>query len=195
MPQAQNSLLEFRVIDVQDQCVVQAPDACRYTALSYVWGQVQQPLLKNDNLELLKTKRSLNALSIPQTIKDAIHICRLLGLRYLWVDSLCIVQDSQDHAAGQVAHMHKIYREAYLTLVVAAGLDCTSGIPSIQARPLFPPAVVIDDFKFAVIPHSFDAIEHRVQNSVWNQRSWTMQESALSRRRLVFTEQEYFLSC
>ncbi|CAO2654583.1 Nn.00g113160.m01.CDS01 [Neocucurbitaria sp. VM-36] len=195
MRQAGDSRFELRVIDVQDLCVVKAPEACRYTALSYVWGNVQQPLLKTDNMELFSIPESLRSIPIPQTIKDAMHVCRLLKLRYLWVDSLCIVQDSKGHAAGQIAHMHNIYREAYLTIVVAAGLDCASGIPSIQDRPPFPPAVVIDGVKFAIVPHSFDAIEQRVQQSVWNQRSWTMQESALSRRRLVFTAQEYFLSC
>lgn len=172
-----------------------APAACKYAALSYVWGKVSQPLLQTDNVKLLAVKESLSSLPVPQTIKDAMLVCRLLNIRYLWVDSLCIIQDSNHHAPGQIAHMHHIYHEAYLTLLVAAGSECASGIPSIQPHPPLPPAVIIDQVKFAVVPHSFDMIEYRVQTSTWNQRCWTMQESALSRRRLVFISHEYFLSC
>ena len=193
--QARDPGSELRVIDVLDVCVVEAPAVCRYAALSYVWGKTEQPILRKDNFKLLVNKDSLNSLSIPQTIKDAMQVCRLLGLRYLWVDSLCIIQDSHDHARGQISNMHNVYREAYLSIVVAAGADCASGIPSIQSRPAFPSAVTIDQCEFAIVPHVFDAIEHRVRNSTWNQRCWTMQESALSRRRLVFSSHEYFLSC
>ncbi|KAH7380544.1 heterokaryon incompatibility protein-domain-containing protein, partial [Phaeosphaeria sp. MPI-PUGE-AT-0046c] len=191
---AQETVPGLRVIDVQDCCVIPAPNACRYSALSYVWGRIQQPLLMSDNVELLRRKGSLDLLAIPQTIKDAMHLCRLLGLQYLWVDSLCLVQDSS-HAAEQIAQMHNIYHDAYIAIVVAAGHDCASGIPSIQPRPSFPSKVMIDHRPFAVVPHCFDAVEPRVRNSIWAERSWTMQEAALSRRRLVFTSQEIFLSC
>ena len=81
--------LGFRVIDVKKNCVVEAPQQCQYVALSYVWGNVQQPLLTRETVAFYATHGSLSTLNLPQTIKDAMRICRTLYLRYLWVDSLC----------------------------------------------------------------------------------------------------------
>lgn len=169
--QSESSLFEQRVIDVQDMCVVIAPSSCQYAALSYVWGGVKQLQLTTTTMELLSQKDGLMGVDVPQTIRDAILICQLLKLRYLWIDSLCIVHDSSAHTASQIACMDKIYREAYVTLFTAAGTDCTYGIPSIQARQRYPAPVDIDGVKFCVAPHSFDAIEHQVQQSPWNERA------------------------
>lgn len=60
------------------------------------------------------------------------RICFLLKLDYLWVDSLCLIQDSTDQLGRQIAHMYKIYNSAYLTTIAGAGSDCSAGIFSSQ---------------------------------------------------------------
>jgi hypothetical protein len=79
----------LRVIDVVAKCIVRAPHACRYTALSYVWGGAEQVILTSKNEKAISRPGGLPA-GIPLTIQDAITSCRILGERYLLVDSLCI---------------------------------------------------------------------------------------------------------
>lgn len=89
----------FRVIDVQRRCVIKAPAKCQFLALSYVWGGVKQPLLLRANIEALSTEWALDLVKprLPGTIRDAVQLCSQLNERYLWVDSLCLVQDETDH--------------------------------------------------------------------------------------------------
>ncbi|KAF2180017.1 hypothetical protein K469DRAFT_292765 [Zopfia rhizophila CBS 207.26] len=74
----------FRVIHVQNYCVVPAPQPCQYAALSYVWGNVQQPVLRGDNINLWISRCSLLNIA-PQTIKDAITVCQLLRLSQIFI--------------------------------------------------------------------------------------------------------------
>ena len=87
------------MVDVIQSCLVDTPSRCRYVALSYVWGTapVFTHLLKNTQ-DLRKTS-SLRSLPIPLTIRDAITLVHAIGERYLWVDSLCIIQDEIGRAS------------------------------------------------------------------------------------------------
>jgi hypothetical protein len=58
----------------------------------------------------------------------------MIGERYLWVDSLCIVQDDPQEKHGQIANMDAIYGNAILTINAAAGQDANAGLPGV--RPL-----------------------------------------------------------
>ncbi len=62
----------------------------------------------------------------PRTVQDAVNLVRLLGLRYLWVDSICIVQDSQADMQDQFPKMGQIYGNALLTIVAADGDDAST---------------------------------------------------------------------
>ena len=69
---------------------------------------------------------------IPRIISDAIQLVKDVGQRYLWVDSLCIVQDDDDDKQQQLPSMVSIYSNAELVVVAAAGSDANTGIPGIQ---------------------------------------------------------------
>ena len=64
---------------------------------------------------------------LPRSIQDAILTVRRLGLRYLWIDALCIIQDSPDDKAQQIEQMHEVYSNAYLTISAANADDCSRG--------------------------------------------------------------------
>lgn len=65
---------------------------------------------------------------IPKTIRDAVIITRKLEVRYLWVDSLCVVQDDDDEKTEQIAQMIHIYRGAYVTIAAAGAPGSHSGL-------------------------------------------------------------------
>jgi len=100
-PGVDASIANFKVIDVRTSGVVIAPVECTYIALSYVWGNIQAFRLKRADMVLPRhsTRSSggsytqLDRQELPRTIRDAMFVVEALGERYLWVDSLCIIQE------------------------------------------------------------------------------------------------------
>jgi hypothetical protein len=98
------------VIDLQKMSIGPAPVDCRYIALSYVWGRITEKwlTLTRENMVLMRERNSLLEARLPQTIRDTIQLCTDLGERYLWVDSLCIVQDDPVFQKQQIDIMDEI---------------------------------------------------------------------------------------
>lgn len=99
-----------------------------YTALSYCWGSQQTIVLSKVLLDAGPVVYDLRRL--PRTIQDAVTVTRRLGLRYLWVDSLCIVQTGDDGRdfQEQGSVMHKVYGNALLTIAATASDNVHGGI-------------------------------------------------------------------
>jgi hypothetical protein len=187
------SPVEMRMVDIESQCVVNATPSSRYAALSYVWGEVKPPVLRRENEYLLRMRGCLRGLPIPQTIVDAMSVCAKLGIRYLWVDSLCILQDDEDDVHEQVQHMDLVYRRAYLTIIVTTGDNCKAPIPSIsQPRAPIQESTTIDGLAIGTV---LLRVRDDILKSKWSSRAWTLQEYALSYRSLIFTAKGTFFSC
>jgi hypothetical protein len=184
------------VIDLEKMTVSAAPDICRYVALSYVWGRSTKDFLtlKRDNITTLNQENSLKDVVLPQTVKDAIQLCRDLGERYLWVDSLCIVQDDPSFQREQIDIMDSIYNKSVFTIVAGAGDHADSGLPGVSTwlRDVKQQTITIQDFKVSnILPRLKDTVE----KSVWNKRCWTYQECMFSRRCIFLTEAQAYFAC
>jgi hypothetical protein len=120
-------------------CIVYAPLRCRYLALSYVWGvrkEVRLVLTSHNEETLMQPGALSNAqISIPNTIMDAISVVRKLRERYLWVDSLCLVQDDVGELHACVSLMDLFYEMAILTIVAADGGDAWAGLQGVEPTP------------------------------------------------------------
>lgn len=131
---------------------------------------------------------------MPQTIRDAIQVCLEIGETYLWVDSLCIVQDDPVYQKCQIDIMDFIYSEAVITIVAAAGDDADSGLPGVStwARDTKRQTIFLQDIEVNnVLPRLKDTVDR----SVWNTRGWTYQERMFSRRCICFTERQAYYAC
>ncbi|KAF2806749.1 HET-domain-containing protein [Mytilinidion resinicola] len=95
-----------------------------YVALSYCWGGPQVMTIK-DTLQANMTGIALQTLS--QTIQDAILVTRKLGIRYIWVDALCIVQDDETSKNKEISQMGRIYSNATLTISASSSAAATEG--------------------------------------------------------------------
>lgn len=76
-----------------------------YACLSYCWGGAQEYMTTRATLQ--SYVESLNLSSLAKTIQDAIKVTRMLHLRYLWIDALCIIQDDPDGKQKEMAYMGK----------------------------------------------------------------------------------------
>lgn len=97
----------------------------RYACLSYCWGEGQQQTANTSNEAALIQR--IHVESLGKTIQDAIKMTRDLGLRYLWVDALCILQDSPQDKATEIQKMAQIYGNATITLAIADATSANDG--------------------------------------------------------------------
>lgn len=183
---------DFRLIDVRNNCLVSASKSWTYAALSYVWGdsgaQNLQAVLAN--VSRLEQKGGLLLHELPQCILDALTVCKNLGVNFLWVDRLCIVQDDAQSKHGQIKQMGSIYASAVVTIVAAAGKDAGHGLVGVsRPRPFaqFQQKLLLQGIKFTENLQAKHFSE-LIQQSVWKSRGWTFQEEKLSTALLVFSE-------
>ncbi|CZR58506.1 uncharacterized protein PAC_08398 [Phialocephala subalpina] len=183
-----------RLIDVGRKCVVAALAGCQYLAFSYVWGDVRQPLLLRANCATLRMEGALDAIrpQPPRTIIDAMTLCKLLGEKYLWVDSLCLAQDELEESPDQIANMGLVYEKANATIVNASGVNSDAGLPGVG----FPRAAVREclGIQGANYATAFTRRTIAAESSKWNTRAWTLQEQYLSTRMLMFTDEQVFFA-
>ncbi|KAI0333419.1 HET-domain-containing protein [Cubamyces sp. BRFM 1775] len=178
-----------------------------YAALSYVWGESQPHRTTKSNLSSYIT--GIDPVTLPQTIRDAIHVTHQLGIYFLWVDSLCIIQDSQVDKYRELASMRDIYRYAYLTIDAASAKRASDGF--LQDRPPLNPVVVLPficPLSFANPPSAVGTLYVAYKNAqikdvgtsnvvatMTGQRAWCLQEMLMSTRSLVFTSHTVQLRC
>ncbi|KAK8131194.1 hypothetical protein PG984_007632 [Apiospora sp. TS-2023a] len=162
----------------------------QYCALSYCWGRDQEHKILASRHERYSTE-GLPYAQLPKTITDAFHIARSMGLRYIWIDSLCIVQDDRADKEREMANMMNIYRNATFTVSAASASDVTEGIfrtpheLRIERGPYYHPIRTDDGQTGSVI---LARIARYVAAEPINNRGWTFQESLLTPRLLIFTE-------
>lgn len=124
------------LVDVETACLVELPVSTPYIALSYVWGQVDMPKLRQSNSEELKQpgvlRNPVDGINLPKTVRDAMHLVSRLGERYLWVDCLSVKQDaSAEEMNRTLKAMARIYASAELTIVAAGGPSADYGLPGV----------------------------------------------------------------
>ena len=186
----------FGVIDVQDMRLVRLPSGERYVALSYTWGGDLPFRSLLSNVRKLQASRGIEKIlgSLPRTLRDTIDLVRDLGERYLWVDSLCIVQDSDKSWELNASVMDLVYGNAFFTICAADGDKPSSGLHGMDPRQRHFSQHMEDYAPGMRLMVSFLA-ESYIQHSAWNTRGWTFQERLLSKRCLIFTDSRVFFQC
>lgn len=193
------TLLDVRMIDVKDRCVVSAPAGCQYLALSYCWGdptKSEHLKLTKGNLAPLHTPGKLSKENgrVPSTIRDANCLTETLDYQYLWVDALCIIQDDRADKEAQLHLMDRLYKPAILTIAASAGDEVWSGLPGALPRSRSSPqsTEVINGITFVAASKGYI---RAIESAVWSKRAWVLQERNLSSGLLVFTPRQVFWEC
>lgn len=102
------------------------PDTARYATLSYCWGTVRPLTTTSDNVDLFATR--IPAEDLPRTFLEAVSITRDLGIPYLWIDSLCIVQDDPGDWRMEAGRMKDIYSGSSITISASDAQNSTPGL-------------------------------------------------------------------
>ncbi|PNP76456.1 hypothetical protein FNYG_10194 [Fusarium nygamai] len=183
-------------------------DRGRYIALSHCWGDVMP--LKTTRATFAEFYQKVDFARFPKTFQEAMIVCRKLNIEYLWIDSLCIIQDDEHDWAVESPKMCDVYQNAYLTIAAAAAHNSNEGLfhqRPFSLRKSFP-TVSKNDGKVEEVEifarpwdsrchwqYSIgDGPESRDTNPL-ETRAWTLQEHVLSRRILRFTAHELVWHC
>ncbi|PSS18829.1 hypothetical protein M430DRAFT_101556, partial [Amorphotheca resinae ATCC 22711] len=143
-----------------------------YVALSHCWGTSKVPIsCKTTRGNILNHQKQILTSNLPSTFQDAVYIARKLNIRYLWIDSLCIIQDDADDWEIESAKMASIYQNAYLTIAATASASSQDSLlnPRLPATSL--------------------------RKSPLLRRAWAFQEMILSPRVLHFAEDQLYWQC
>ena len=196
--------LPTRVIDVAladdspKPRLVETSGKCgSWAALSYCWGGNSTFILKTSNIEGFI--RGVPLEEFPPTLRDAIVVTRGLNIQYLWVDALCILQDSDEDWALEAAHMKQIYQGAVITISAAYSPSVQYGIfkerDDLCACPIDWINAGNDESTAVYIRSGSHLSDGSMRTSPLNGRGWTLQESLLSPRTLSYGKQQMAWEC
>lgn len=181
------------------------PDRLRYAALSYCWGN--DPFLATTSSNIHAMRQSIPVSELPQTIQDAIVVTRYLGVKYIWVDSLCILQGA-DQAAhcdwiSELGKMGQIYQSAFVTIAAESAPNAYTGILNDRKAPSFSNCALQESLVSSDVVYLHPHVLYGGHNKSFMQkvkeplhfRGWSLQESILSQRLLSFGTHELSWRC
>ena len=169
-----------------------------YSTLSHCWGGSTVAKLVQDNFEDLKGGFTSDVL--PRTFQDAVYVTRAqMKLKYIWIDSLCIIQDSEQDWLTEAASMCRIYRHSFCTIAATRASSGDDGCFvdreawQVNACCIQSSWNNAENALYEVISAHFQ--ELNVSRTPLNKRAWVVQERLLSPRILHYGRNQLFWEC
>ncbi|KAF2649732.1 HET-domain-containing protein [Lophiostoma macrostomum CBS 122681] len=176
--------------------IVETPIGTQYAALSYCWGGRQSLTLIESSKDQLYAGVTVE--DLPAVIQDAARVTRELGLEWLWVDALCIFQDSADDWEYESSNMADYYSGALVTIAASYSSNVNEPLLKMEGNNALCRPV---DFPFRCPEEGVKTVRVRrrvfgsINSGALRTRAWTLQETALSTRILHFTPTEVVWEC
>lgn len=204
--------LPSRVIDIgeteEDRLRILLPKGRvgKWVALSHRWPSTGVRFMKATRSNIEDLQCGFLPGSLPSTFQDAIKITRALGIRFLWIDSLCILQDSLEDWNEEAGRMAEIFANAYVTIAAAATKDCFGGILvqrewAPRSKPCKLPVPSKEGLGSVFIDFCIDkndnssSIDSKGDINYLKDRAWCFQECRLSHRLLTFDRLQMSYTC
>lgn len=160
-----------------------------YVTLSYCWGGKNGFKLTSSTIEGLK--HGIDPFKLPRTIQDAICFTRQLNIPYIWIDSLCIMQDSKDDWEREAATMSKVYINCFLTIAALGASHAEQGLFARRNPLVLHQCFLLQNAKGENV-YVEPPLKHVIPIKMFDgaplhERAWVMQERLLSPRTLNFS--------
>ncbi|PMD63604.1 HET-domain-containing protein, partial [Hyaloscypha bicolor E] len=178
----------------------------RWAALSHCWGDPKASPLKTTSATLAQHLEEIPLSALPETFLDAIRITRKLGLRYIWIDSICIVQDDERDWLKEASLMGNIYQRAYVTIAASDSPNSLHGCfnrrwySTLSLQSLELPFYSCHGSTGALrrrgtFAASIESDDTGLKDAVLQSRGWITQEWILSRRIIHYRQNHIFWCC
>ncbi|OTB15246.1 hypothetical protein K445DRAFT_12016 [Daldinia sp. EC12] len=170
----------------------------RYVALSHRWGGERTFTTSQETLS--SRRQGIPFCELPQTFQDAITVSRALGLDYIWIDSLCIIQDDSEEWRSESLRMKDVYSNA--TLVISASRS-TSDLTGFLSPRKTGEIITIANHEtgksstvhIQQVINSLTPYDDSLRTEPLHKRSWALQERYLATRILFFASSQMFWEC
>ncbi|KAH7325612.1 heterokaryon incompatibility protein-domain-containing protein [Stachybotrys elegans] len=209
---AERNVFPTRLIDVGDTgkahpklvSTANLAHTPRYTTLSHCWGPDPSKMPLRTLKETYEAfTNSIPMSSLPRTFHDAVNVTLALNIRYIWIDSLCIIQDDLEDWQQEAAKMAAIYEGSFLTLAAVDSLDSSAGLflDTVDGPARFDfasaedSATVSTAFLRPLLSAQSNSDSLHLYNAPLYQRGWVFQEMMLSQRSLHFRKQQMYWRC
>lgn len=174
----------------------------KYICLSYCWGAAQPPL-KTTTSTIEDYKAGIPMESMPRVFRDAVLVARTLGVRYLWIDALCIIQDCDGDWHNESAAMADVFSHSWMTIGAATASSCHDTLfyprQNLSIDIEFQSSIKRDitgTISILLLTEYFrNPLAEAMKNSTWNTRGWVWQEQKLPQRLLIFGEKMLHFRC
>lgn len=192
-PDIDSKLPKVRLVETQKSIKPQ------YVSLSHCWGPPEKRPLCTVKGNVEAHMEEVPWAELSQTFRDACLLCSELGIRYIWIDSLCIIQDDPNDWQHEAAIMCRVYEESEFTIAASSAPSSSAGLFGVRSK-----------IKFVELPYyhrhsgtsgsvyaylSPTAPGTTVNKAPLNERAWVLQEYVLSRRTIHFTVHGMVWSC
>lgn len=170
-----------------------------YFTLSHCWGSYLPLRLTKDNIQSLSSSSSVY--DLPQTYQDALTVVNSLGYKYIWIDSLCIVQDDEQDWENESSQMGLTYNHAVCNIAATWAANGEDGCFSTRDPTTVCPTFIVLSLTTSgpstyQISQSGDfAYNKDITRAPLNKRGWVVQERYLARRQLSATKCQFYWEC
>ena len=199
----EDKVLPTRVLDVGDAknpyrlrlYLTEEGEKGRYIALSHCWGGDVPSKTNKDNKDD-RCEKGIEFDQLPKTFQDAVVTTRKLGVQYLWIDSLCIIQGDDEDWKREARKMEAVFALAYCTIAATSAKDSTKGF--LIPRSVKQSARLQDNKNsqlYVYVSEVSEDFDDDVEKGELNKRAWVLQERALSPRTIHFTETQTYWEC
>lgn len=169
----------------------------RYIALSHSWGNLshqEQQRISTTRENLPDRREGFSIHDFPQTFRDAVRVTRGLGLRYLWIDAFCIIQEDNTDFKRELERMEDVFASAYCRIAATSDKASCHGF---LKRDLMSRYIHIQDAsgRSIYVCNDMDDFDNDVEKALLNTRGWVLQERVLSHRTIHFTANHIYWEC
>jgi hypothetical protein len=177
----------------------------KYATLSHCWGTNSESYFTTSRDNMEERMLGIDVGELPPTFRDAVTVARHLGLKYLWIDSLCICQDDRDDWARESGAMTALYSNAYFCIAADSATNSSDGFLHRDARRFVPIPVEADEshdstaqvlaFPFSRSKAFLDRRIIELGAEPLTSRAWATQERLLPRRVLHYATDQMYFEC
>lgn len=184
-----------------------------YVSLSHCWGRVNPLTLTTGNFD--QFLHGIDLTLLPATFLDAFKLTRAIGIRYIWIDSLCIIQNSLNDWVHEAGAMLRVYENAYCNIAATHSHNSSQGLfRSRNPKALFAVLYLTDEvlngrfepshdqggMEIQYLNGTFELPNHDqwktdIDDAPLNRRAWVVQERQISKRILHFAADQIYWDC
>lgn len=168
-------------------------DNIEYVALSHPWGKGPHFCTTLANVDVYR--KGIDFGELPAMFQHAVVTTRELGLEYVWIDSICIIQGEGGDFGQEAKRMEDVFSSAYCVIAASSAHGQNDGFLNPQNRQRHCLTFEAAGLPTFYVSHFMDDFNRDVLEAPLSKRGWVLQERALARRTIYFTDRQTYWEC